>query len=562
MDDMDKENKNENTSVFARLLPWMMGILSLLVGFATIRIFKPDYSDDTKVILTLIAMILICMAWFVDHYSKWVPARMIMTALLGIIALLAGYSAVSHRMDGLKLTRIHTWNVFHYVMGTKYFNEVGFTDLYKASLLADKEGRNYFNKVHKTRSMNDYKEIPVTQAIEEAKAEGVKENFTPERWREFKKDLAAVQRHLKKSRWDGPLADLGFHPSPAWLIIHQPLLNQVPYYKKNNLITLCALQLPFFILVFIMMAWAFGMRTAVVCTLWFCLFFGNKSRIVGGYFSYDWFFLLIAATALFKKGWPVLSIPFLAFTAMMRGFPGLLATHQAVKLTVNLVKNRAIAIKPTKYLATLVLSCMVFVVLGSFTKYGFNAWSIWKEKMQIHSEFQPLPGKRVGLKYLFANDLTKLKYNIRKTIRIENLEKQHGIYKATQIFLILMALAAMARRNDYNGYLLGFVIIFAGFVESRYYASSLMLLLTWTGQDKKRLLNLASELVLFGLVAKFWLEQSLGSSNQYSYFWFNIGILFYFIVVMAYFLGKDYFRAKKKRLQEKESGPGLCPESH
>lgn len=545
---MTEENKSENSTTFDKYFPWALGALSILLGLVAIQIFKPQASNGTNFMLTILAMMLISMAWVVDRYAKWKPSGMIMTALLGVIAVVSAYTVTAHRMDGLKLKRIHTWNAFHYVMGTKYFSEVGFENLYKACLLADREDRKYFSQVRMTRSMHDYSEIPVSQALKEAHEEGVKEAFTPKRWRKFKIDLRGIQRHMHRTKWSGPLLDLGFHPSPAWLIIHRPFLNQVTY-TKDNLVRLCALQLPFFLLTFILLAWAFGMRTAVICAIWFSLFFGNKARVVGGYFSYDWFFLLVAATALFKKGWPALSTPFLAFTAMMRGFPGLLASHQAVKWTINLFKKRSLDRKATKYLTALVACCLIFVILGSFSAHGFKSWLVWKDKMQLHSEFQPLPAKRVGLKYIFANDLTNLRYNFPRTVRIHNMEKQYGIYKATQIFLILMAVAAMARRNDYNGYLLGFVIVFAGFVESRYYASSLMLLLTWTQQDKKGLIKLTSDLVLFGFIAKFWLEQSIRGSNHYSYFWFNIGIMIYFVVVMAYFLGKDYFKARQEKRQ-------------
>ncbi|MBW2278487.1 MAG: hypothetical protein JRF63_13420, partial [Deltaproteobacteria bacterium] len=136
---------------------------------------------------------------------------------------------------------IRSWNVYHYYVGAKYFAELGYTDLYAATLLADDEWRERkqnataeerrqlstvsdFGHIRQTRDMRTYLRIPRKSAV----ADFERTNFSDERWEQLGKDTRALRAFLDDESWRGVLTDLGFNPSPAWTVLGTPVANLIP----------------------------------------------------------------------------------------------------------------------------------------------------------------------------------------------------------------------------------------------------------------------------------------------------------------------------------------------
>ena len=212
-------------------------------------------------------------------------------AVTGVAITGAIAAGVPQRFGG-----VHAWNQYHYVLGTKYFAEVGYQDLYVATLLADADGEKRLEKVSKLRDMRTYFLVTREDALARAEKEGLRARFTDARWAEFKHDTDFYVAMLGPKVMPGVLTDLGFNPSPAWVILNQPLLWLHPL-DRDYVRTLAALQIPMFLAVLAIGIWAFGARTTLWLVLWNVLFFGSRGRLYGGYWSYDWFALAILATA-------------------------------------------------------------------------------------------------------------------------------------------------------------------------------------------------------------------------------------------------------------------------
>ncbi len=535
-------------NLYVVILVILVILISTFGISATLKIKLMDF----KLGVGVITPFLLVVAWFVDRKKSLWFVSLLITAVIAYMAVTVTYRENRKWFTDSKLKRINAWNAFHYVFGAKYFNELGYFHLYQAALLADLDGDNLFENVKKTRNMHNYKVERVSQALRDAKKERVRQNFTDERWEELQRDLGAIHPYMSNPSWANCFRDAGFHPSPAFMIFHKPLLNYLPIHKRKVLEKLCTAQNYLFVLTFFVAWWAFGLRTTLVMVIWMNIYFGNIRKLTGGYFAFDWFSLTVVATALYKKGAALLPTPLLAYSAMMRGFPGLLATHAGLQWTLTILKRKWPDKKRNLFVGGLVVFCLVCVILGSTTKRGPRAWLEWKEKITTHSSFMPLDSNKVGLKCLFTMDFSKMSYKIDRKNLKKNLEKNKVAYRITQAFIVLLTLAAMLRRKNYNGMLLGLIIAFSMMVLSRYYISLWVLMFTWTNLDKRRIGNLFSSVWLFFAAdLLLYLVMTPGFHKRTPYFSFSLCMLIYFIAMAIQFLVRDYMDIRKSKKLER-----------
>ena len=105
--------------------------------------------------------------------------------------------------------------------------------------------------------------------------------------------------------WHDTFRDLGFNPAPPWTVIGTPLASLVPtewplFWIISNS------DLPFYLLAFGLIWWAFGLRMAAVMTLWLNCAQLNEARFTGG----------------FSVHWLVSSLACIAFTGAVVGLRG------------------------------------------------------------------------------------------------------------------------------------------------------------------------------------------------------------------------------------------------
>lgn len=562
-------------------MPWIAALFLLsLFNFSTLFLWVFDLVPGQWAGWIVSSGLLVTIAWITVYgenkglpkNAKWPAATM--TVVIAAMTLSAVYysnqrdfkpiitkneSGIRLNTDNLLIKKLHTWNMFHYILATKYIDEVGYFDLYYAALLADLEGRGYFRSAPRVRDQHTYEHILMPVALERAEKSGVRNRFTDDRWEDFKLDLQRLQIESPKRRWGGPIADRGFNASPAWLAFHYPLLNAINLRDKNMFNILASVQIPLYAFAFVIALWTFGLRTTLLATLWFSLYFGNHPRILGGYFPYDWFVLTVAAVALYSKGRRVASTPFLAYSAMMRGFPGLLALHPAVCWVKSLfsIKSKQGALpkiklqkpdmKHTKYLVALVIMCLVFVALGGTNKRGPGIWLEWKEKVSLHSDNHAVSYNRIGLQYLFAKDYATDRWNLHLEHKERIIKKQMPYYRIAQVLMMTLIGLAMLRRNPHDGMLLGFAAVFCLMLLSRYYFALGVLFFTWTPFDKLKLKNLLSSIWLFALIAYFYHDPSQTTRIPYKTWYFcNLAITLYIIAVCVNFLAGDLKHLKAK----------------
>lgn len=503
--------------------------------------------NHLRIYLCLAAFAPLIWGWLADRYDSYLN-KVLSTALLAVLALSATY--LTNRYDANRLfeyKKVFAWNVFHYMLGSKYFDELGYFDFYNGLVLADNEGRRVFQKGKFTRDLRTNKLITIVESIMQSRRDGIRGRFSDERWQEFKDDLEAILVQRSANHWTAPIKDLGFNPSPAWLIVHRPLLNAVDIQNGRTLQILCALQLPLLSLTFAALWWAFGLRAALLCLLWFVLYFGNQNRMVGGYFNYDFLIFTVIAFALYHKKHYLAAGPVLAYAAMMRGFPGLLALPVVLSIVIALAKRQRPDRRHLVFVSSLVISCLLLVALGGTTARGPSAWNDWRKKITVHASHHAAGRARVGLGYLFAHNPERYGWTPSYSNRAKVLASSQARLRAVQALLLVLVLLSLIRRSDREGMIFSLAVVYFTMVLSRYYVSVWLLLFLWPALDRWRIANLASSLFMFGVLVVFYTMELKGCPVIMRYHIFVMELLVFIVALVIFFLTQDIRTIIRKR---------------
>ena len=216
---------------------------------------------------------------------------------------------------------VHMWDTCHYYVGSKYFKEISYDRLYECIAVADSEEPGLRRRVELRKVMNLRTNMMISTADVLAHPEQCKSHFTPERWKDFKHDVAYFRNHHDVKRWEELQTDHGYNGTPVWNIVGTTLTNLGP--ATDHQIAVLTRIDPFFILGIIALTWwAFGWRTMCVALAVFATNFPNRFYWTGGsLLRWDWLFYLVGGVCLVKKERPFLGGFFLGYSTLLRIFP-------------------------------------------------------------------------------------------------------------------------------------------------------------------------------------------------------------------------------------------------
>ncbi len=444
--------------------------------------------------------------------------RQLVLALWAPLALTAAWHAAGHDLVRFATTpRIRVWNVFHYYLGAEYFGEVGYLDLYDAALLADQEADDYWRRVHRVRDQSTYLFEPRDSALGEL----ARTHFTPQRWRQFQQDLAALQPQRSAKKWRSIFIDRGYNASPFWSAVIAPLTHILPARRPGALKALCSLDLLILGAIFILIARTFGATRGWLALLLFALSPVDRGRIVGGFLQYDWLLALtisVCALRQRKSAWAAAS---LAYATLERVFPLLFAGSLLLPAIVRWVRSGRLRRDHLRFGLLYATFMLVGLGIGCLTPRGPAAWPDFFGNILHHGEHHTFGEQRVGLKHLMTHRITSSELEDNSTERRERFAEQETLYRLLAALLLLGWFAAVHRRYGVEAFLLGLVPFFALLVSSRYYWSCLLLVpLVARGTKLGRRSARAGTAVLvgFGLIYLSVLTLELPRYGQYLLF--------------------------------------------
>ena len=470
----------------------MQTLLQALVQFPQdIPDIARSTSEALKVWLAL-AGIGLLLAWNVLRPPR---RRWVLVAL--VVIAFANYARWGGRV---LFQNTDNYDLFHYYLNSKYFEELGYFDLYPAGILVDHENGGPFlpeGDKYLAQDESGHHWRPISHALERGRE--VKQKFTPERWEQFTHDALVLQREkgqFNGGLWKQMIQDHGFNGTPAWVAEAKPLASIVPIEWKK---LLCYVDVGLLAIGVLAIGWAYGADAALWTFFFLSVTYSTRwPTISWAYLRYDYVASLLVALALIKKGRHLLAGFFAGHAAALRFFPAMYLFGPAAKGLFELLGGRL-----DRKLVALGLSFLLGA--GGFTALG--AWAVGPpnvrehfENMMDHNSAEQLSSRRIGfaLALPFRGDLQPK--NITKEIKARIDEQKPMRFGISMLVLAGFAWGLRNKRDD-ETFAYGWIPFFLLTTASYYYYVVRIVLIAHHAGEIDKLRNRVGLVVLLALEA-------------------------------------------------------------
>jgi len=460
-----------------------------------------------------------------------------------------GQDRVCRVMEWGTDAQVAEWGVFHYYLGSKYFDELGYTGLYTDAYLADWDGGKgpqAFGNIKKVRDLRNYRR----EKVSTLQARGRSAGWTDERWADFKKDVAWFGPQADHKRWSGILSDRGYNPPPSYTLIAGLWSNLLSILTPAQQTLLICLDVLLLLAAFLFSVRAYGYRRSALVLCCFLLWYGNSNRAYGQIWLLDWFAACWSAMSAWKLKRHGLSGGLIGYAASVRIFPGVLFVGPLVVWAIARLRGRPVDSKRLVRFLVAGAAVMLFLVTASTVRYGAQSWQGFAANISEHNQSHKAGKRRFGLEHIFVLDFHDgLKANPRKLGRAaaKNQVQNKSLYRGAALLLVLLTLGAMARSREHDAILLGVCLFFALTVASRYYGAILALLLllgcgssssrAGPGQsDTAESSHRSTRALMFDaalLLLIFVVYAARFSSPQIQYVFSNLGWFFWWVALLG-----------------------------
>ena len=494
--------------------PFDPTVLTLGAGVAVLFGWLLESSEQTMLVLVLCALAVLL----------WPRSRLRATARTRASFLLAlGMVTVGVKDDVGRLFEgeVRVWNVYHYYLGAKYFPELGYHDLYLATLAADREADGVFEPhVEKIRSLRTYE---VRRLTDEDRAYDPSEHFQPARWEEFKHDVSALAEHRSPRGWRNVFRDRGYNGTPTWTAMGRAITAWLPA-DATGLVLLASLDLLLLPLTAFVVLRTFGPSAATAVLLLFVASPTNVARLVGGFLQTDWLCAVVLGACLLQRrryGWAAVA---LAFATTTRLFPAVLVATAIAPVFFDTLRNRTWRLSSgwRRFLLVFVASSLFAVGIGIIGNgRGADGWTEFARAISVHRTTHVLGDRRIGLEHAFTRSNAALDEGTPDAERQALLEQRHGAYLTCAALLLALSALALRRLRPPAATAFGMIPIFAVTVSSRYYFGLLALLPLVASSRFAQ----AAQLVPFAL---YYALVRAGADDHTAYAWLNGFLAIYF----------------------------------
>lgn len=315
----------------------------------------------------------------------------------------------------------HRHDTYHYYMGAKYFPELGYSGLYRCSLVAQDELGviDYVNDdTGRTLKLDMTKEVRspdkkirnlsgdnlLKHASEFlAQPEECTKRFTPERWAAYKEDVKFFRTSTNKGTWDRMQHDHGYNPPPVWTLGGKFFAQMFPPGQRIFgfpwMQYLAMLDFTYIAAMFVALAWAFGWRVfAVGAIFWGCQASAPAFWTYGAFLRQDWLFWLVFSVCLLRKRYFALAGASVVYAGLLRIFPGIVVIGGLTVAGWHIARHRRMAPDHMRMLLGGVLAAAILIP-ASLAVAGKDAYQqFYKHTLQVH-DHTPLTN-HMGLRVL------------------------------------------------------------------------------------------------------------------------------------------------------------------
>ncbi len=216
----------------------------------------------------------------------------------------------------------HRHEYFHYYLGSKYHEELGYHRLYECAAAAEIDlGRGAEVTRRELRDLRVNLIKKNSNPDVQANIAACKPLFAPEKWEAFKKDVNWFYQSSRGGYWDNMQKDHGYNPPPVWTMGGK-FFSSFGEASDRFFKILSSIDIVFHLGAVGMLFWAFGWRVgAIAAIFWGCNAPANFYWTGGAFMRMDWFFLLVASICLTRKRMFFLAGFALTWSALLRVFP-------------------------------------------------------------------------------------------------------------------------------------------------------------------------------------------------------------------------------------------------
>ncbi|MCB9687956.1 MAG: DUF2029 domain-containing protein [Alphaproteobacteria bacterium] len=357
-----------------------------------------------------------------------------------------------------------TWNLYHYVVGVRFFGELGYDDLYVATLEVDRRHDDAFAKVDVVRDLETYEKGPRASVVG---AYDVDRALSPERQEELDGLVRALREADPKASWRDMFRDRGFNGTPSYTAVASVVARALPAEHATTRWLSTAID-PLLILIGLAaIGWAYGTETTAWVVLLLAVFPGTVWRWFGGFLQYDWLAALMIAAAAVKKQKPEVAGAALAWATASRLFPAALL----VSLLIPDLRPGGDRVFARRLVLAFAVALAIFVGVGCLTPRGPGAWLEFVPRILHHSEQHVLGDQRIGWRHLAL-------WTTPEQLR-EAVLHARAVPIGVGVVLGLGAWGvAVWRRSREEALQLAWIVVFLVTVSSRYYWAGAALLPT------------------------------------------------------------------------------------
>jgi hypothetical protein len=281
----------------------------------------------------------------------------------GIFGVLAALSVANYFNFGqflLKGQHVHHHEQFHFFLGSKYLKELRYDAIYDAAILAESEAGRLKLSARRRDPMTfgmQSRRIPRIRVIE------IQDRFTPERWREFRKDVAFF-RGAEKFRIRRALLDHGNTGSPAWAATASLFTRNLAL-DRTSAHVFAYLDVLLLLILFMTVWRTFGGR-ALALTMIVGLSVPLVYRYLGGsILRMDWLVALGMSVCLFEKRHFRTAGIFLGYAVASKLLAGVMVLPLGLRFLVEAVRERRVDRDALRYMLFAVAGLVLFVLISA-----------------------------------------------------------------------------------------------------------------------------------------------------------------------------------------------------
>ncbi len=216
----------------------------------------------------------------------------------------------------------HRHELFHYYLGAKYFEEIGYEKIYECTAVAEIElGRGNEVRGRQLRDLRVNLIKPVSETYVLSNPSECTSAFPAEKWEAFKKDVDWFYNSSRGSYWTNMQKDHGYNPPPVWTMEGKFFAamgdaGDVFFKWLSSIDVLLNLGM------LLVIGWGFGLRVMMVTALfWGANGPANFYWTGGAFLRQDWVFLLLASAAFARKRKFFLAGYAMIWSGLIRVFP-------------------------------------------------------------------------------------------------------------------------------------------------------------------------------------------------------------------------------------------------